>query len=91
MNLNELLTSIENIEHSTVIVYPKKKTLYGQNRIDCPLCSDENGRYYFQMHDHPEAEKIFNTDQIPKTMESVEFQLAFKIPTQEPTDVAPTA
>lgn len=68
---------------STVILYPKDKTLYGHNRIDCTLCSDENSNYYFTMFDHPEGERIFNTDQIPPTIESIEFQLAFKLPPQE--------
>ena len=80
MELNELLTSIENIEHSVVIVYPVKKDLYGLNRIDCTLCSDEDGRYYFRMHDNPEAQKIYNTDQIPSTMDGIEIQLSFKLP-----------
>ena len=80
MKLNDLLTSIENIEHSTVIVHPRSRTLYNQNHIPCTLCSDEDGNYYFQMHDHAEAEKIFDTDQLPPTMEYVEIQITFKIP-----------
>ena len=83
MELNELLTTFEHLEHSNVIVYPTKKDLYGLNRIDCTLCSDEDGRYYFRMHDHPEAEKIYNTNQLPSTIDGIEFQLSFKVPIKE--------
>ena len=83
MKLNELLVSIPNIEHSMIILYPKTKSPFDRHRIDCTLCSDENGNYFFTIDDDPDGEKIFNTDQIPSTIKSVEFQLAFKLPTQE--------
>ena len=80
MELNELLTTFENLEHSKVLVFPKKKDLYGFSIIECTLCSDEDGRYYFRLHDHEVHPKIYNTDQLAETIEAIEFQLAFKVP-----------
>ena len=83
MKLNDLLTTIENIEHSVIILYPRTKSPFDRHRIDCTLCSDENNNYFFTMDDNPDSEKIFSTDQIPSTIKSIEFQIAFKLPTQE--------
>lgn len=77
MKLNDLLTSIESIEISTIILYPKAP--FHTDRIDCTLCSDENGEYYFTLNDTP-GEKIFSTDQLPSNIETIEFQLTFNLP-----------
>ena len=83
MRLNDLLTNtnFENLEYSNIILYPEGSSSY----MECTLCSDEKGLYFFTLNDDPNGERIYDTSQLPDMIEHIEFRLTFNVPTQEAT------
>lgn len=82
MNLNELLTSIKHIEYSHIILYHSSG-----DDTEHMLCSDEDGHYFFTMDDIPTSKRIYNTDQLPTSVETVEFQINFNIRREAPIGI----
>ena len=85
MELNKLLTTIENIEHSIIVLYPETNSPFDTHRIECTLCSDDRGKYYFTLNDNPQGKRIYNTTELPPNIKTIEFQITFNIPQKETT------